>query len=112
MTCGKSGSTNFNHPIGNGINTQISFKTTTAPPWFEIHHFPEVGGCTKSLPKYQYACCAQLAVLHEPVGRKWKAVELLYQLAKLINARGKSRGFLDVQIHLVPLHHYSSQWLG
>lgn len=44
-------------------------------------------------------------------GRKQKAAELSYQLGKLIKAQRKSRYFLDVQVCLVPLLHYSSQGL-
>lgn len=41
MACSKSGSTNFNHAAASDMNTQISFNTTTATPWFKIHSFPK-----------------------------------------------------------------------
>lgn len=86
MTCSKSGST------ANGIKIQVSFNTTAVHPWLEIHSFPE--GLNKFLSKYQNACCDRLDLLHEPVGRMWKAAELLYQLGNLIKHPCEIKGFL------------------
>lgn len=67
--------------------------------FFQYHqHSVQVSGFSEGLYisfcLHWCACCDQLAVMQEPVGRKQETAELLWEFGKLNNTLSEVRGFL------------------